>query len=72
MNLNSTNLDNLNDSYKGVIDCVNKTYASEGVIPFWRGHLANFIGYFPTQALNFAFKDQIKALFKSNKKYQLH
>ena len=30
---------------------------------FWRGNTANVIRYFPTQALNFAFKDQIKALF---------
>ena len=30
--------------------------------------LANCIRYFPTQAPNFAFKDQIKALFKPNKK----
>merc|ERR1711909_220083 len=58
----------LAEPYKGVIDCVKKTYASEGVIPFWRGNLANCIRYFPTQALNFAFKDQIKALFKPNKK----
>jgi len=28
-----------------------------------RGNLANCIRYFPTQALNFAFKDKIKALF---------
>lgn len=38
-----------------------------GVLPFWRGNLANCIRYFPTQALNFAFKDQIKALFKMAK-----
>lgn len=57
----------LAEPYKGVIDCVNKTYQSEGVIPFWRGNLANCIRYFPTQALNFAFKDQIKAVFKPNK-----
>ena len=31
---------------------------------FSQGNLANCIRYFPTQALNFAFKDQIKALFK--------
>ena len=31
------------------------------------GNLANCIRYFPTQALNFAFKDQIKALFKPNR-----
>jgi len=29
--------------------------------PFWRGNLANVLRYFPTQALNFAFKDSIKA-----------
>merc|ERR1712062_449481 len=40
---------------------------TEGVYPFWRGNLANVLRYFPTQALNFAFKDQIKALFKTSK-----
>merc|ERR1712168_451093 len=29
--------------------------------------LANVLRYFPTQALNFAFKDQIKSLFKTSK-----
>jgi len=57
----------LAEPYKGVIDCVKKTYVAEGVIPFWKGNLANCIRYFPTQALNFAFKDQIKALFKPTK-----
>lgn len=38
-----------------------------GILPFWRGNLANCIRYFPTQALNFAFKDKVKALFKMNK-----
>lgn len=36
-------------------------------MPFWRGNLANCIRYFPTQALNFAFKGKIKAIFKQNK-----
>merc|ERR1711920_1121775 len=31
------------------------------------GNLANVLRYFPTQALNFAFKDTIKALFKVDK-----
>ena len=39
----------------------------EGVLPFWRGNLANCLRYFPTQALNFAFKDKIKAIFKMSK-----
>jgi len=57
----------LDKPYSGVMDCVNRTLKSEGVLPFWRGNLANCIRYFPTQALNFAFKDQIKAIFKSSK-----
>jgi solute carrier family 25 (adenine nucleotide translocator) protein 4/5/6/31 len=53
--------------YTGVIDCTVQTFRNEGFFPFWRGNLANCIRYFPTQALNFAFKDQIKLLFKQNK-----
>ncbi|XP_057297044.1 uncharacterized protein LOC130625935 [Hydractinia symbiolongicarpus] len=57
----------LTEPYKGVIDCTARTFKSEGLIPFWRGNLANCIRYFPTQALNFAFKDKIKILFKQSK-----
>ena len=35
--------------YNGVIDCTVQTFRSEGVLPFWRGNLANCIRYFPTQ-----------------------
>jgi len=55
----------LSEPYKGVVDCTVKTFRSEGLLPFWRGNLANCLRYFPTQALNFAFKDTIKAMFKS-------
>jgi len=57
----------LSEPYKGVIDCTVRTYKTEGILPFWRGNLANCIRYFPTQALNFAFKDKVKALFKPSK-----
>merc|ERR1712180_357832 len=57
----------LTEPYKGVIDCTKRTLQTEGLLPFWRGNLANCIRYFPTQALNFAFKDKIKILFKQNK-----
>jgi len=57
----------LAEPYKGVVDCVQKTLRTEGVLPFWRGNLANVLRYFPTQALNFAFKDTIKAAFKVDK-----
>merc|ERR1712066_63429 len=53
----------LDKPYTGVLDCTKRTLASEGVAPFWRGNLANVLRYFPTQALNFAFKDSIKAQF---------
>merc|ERR1712170_228630 len=33
----------------------------------WRGNLANVLRYFPTQALNFAFKDTIKGIFATPK-----
>lgn len=57
----------LNEPYKGVIDCTTRTFRTEGILPFWRGNLANCLRYFPTQALNFAFKDQIKIMFSSKK-----
>jgi solute carrier family 25 (adenine nucleotide translocator) protein 4/5/6/31 len=57
----------LSRPYTGVIDCTVQTFKNEGLLPFWRGNLANCIRYFPTQALNFAFKDKIKAMFKQNK-----
>jgi len=58
----------LSEPYKGVVDCTVRTFKTEGILPFWRGNLANCLRYFPTQALNFAFKDTIKALFKSDPK----
>jgi len=57
----------LAEPYKGVIDCTSRTFQTEGFASFWRGNLANCIRYFPTQALNFAFKDKVKALFKPSK-----
>ena len=49
--------------YKGIADCAKRTYGDEGLVSFWRGNTANVIRYFPTQALNFAFKDYYKSLF---------
>merc|ERR1719147_131450 len=57
----------LDKPYGGIAECAKRTMANEGALSFWRGNLANCIRYFPTQALNFAFKDQIKALFKAKK-----
>merc|ERR1719219_3390906 len=49
--------------YSGIIDCWTRTMKAEGLGSFWRGNLANVLRYFPTQALNFAFKDMFKAMF---------
>merc|ERR1712213_270181 len=57
----------LDKPYNGVLDCTKRVLATEGIVPFWRGNLANVLRYFPTQALNFAFKDTIKALFATSK-----
>lgn len=50
-------------AYKGMIDCFVRIPKEQGVLAFWRGNLANVIRYFPTQALNFAFKDKYKQVF---------
>lgn len=46
--------------YKGMVDCFIRIPKEQGVAAYWRGNLANVIRYFPTQALNFAFKDKYK------------
>jgi solute carrier family 25 (adenine nucleotide translocator) protein 4/5/6/31 len=53
----------LSTPYSGVLDCFRRTIAEEGVIALWRGNWANVLRYFPTQALNLAFKEQFKTLF---------
>jgi len=49
--------------YKGMVDCFVRIPKEQGFLAFWRGNLANVIRYFPTQALNFAFKDKYKQIF---------
>ncbi|KAJ7097781.1 mitochondrial carrier [Mycena belliarum] len=49
--------------YKGIGDAFARTYKEEGLVALWRGNGTNVIRYFPTQALNFAFKDYFKSLF---------
>ncbi|KAI6228326.1 ADP/ATP translocase [Aphelenchoides besseyi] len=49
--------------YKGIVDVLVRVPKEQGFAALWRGNLANVIRYFPTQALNFAFKDTIKGLF---------
>jgi len=57
----------LDKAYDGVADCFKRTIANDGFASLWRGNLANVLRYFPTQALNFAFKDQFKRMFNFKK-----
>ncbi|KAL7204371.1 hypothetical protein ACSBR2_017448 [Camellia fascicularis] len=57
----------LSEPYKGIGDCFGRTIREEGFVSLWRGNTANVIRYFPTQALNFAFKDYFKRLFNFKK-----
>ncbi|CDM33775.1 hypothetical protein DTO013E5_1533 [Penicillium roqueforti] len=57
----------LDRKYNGIADCFRRTSAAEGVVSLWRGNTANVIRYFPTQALNFAFRDTYKSMFAYKK-----
>ncbi|KAJ5163430.1 Mitochondrial carrier protein [Penicillium coprophilum] len=57
----------LDRKYNGITDCFKRTAAAEGVMSLWRGNTANVIRYFPTQALNFAFRDTYKSMFAYKK-----
>lgn len=57
----------LKSPYAGIMDCTKRVAAEEGVGSFWRGNTVNCLRYFPTQALNFAFKPMFKKQFKASK-----
>jgi len=57
----------LDRPYNGVADCFRRVSAEEGIASLWRGNNANVIRYFPTQALNFAFRDTYKQMFAFKK-----
>jgi len=53
------------ERYTGIVNCFVRVSKEQGFLSLWRGNLVNVIRYFPTQALNFAFKDRYKKLFLS-------
>jgi len=50
--------------YTGIVDVFKRVPQEQGFLSFWRGNTANVVRYFPTQALNFAFKDFYKKFFE--------
>lgn len=57
----------LDRKFNGIVDCFSRTIKNEGFVSLWRGNTANVIRYFPTQALNFAFRDTYKSMFAFKK-----
>lgn len=57
----------LKEPYKGIVDCFSRVVKEEGVLSLWKGNATNIIRYFPTQALNFAFKDLFKQILGKSK-----
>jgi len=53
--------------YTGMLDCLTTTVKNEGPKGLWKGNFTNVLRYFPTQALNFSFKDYFKRLFGKDK-----
>lgn len=49
--------------YTGLINCLTRCSKEQGFLSLWRGNLTNVIRYFPTQALNFACKEQYQKFF---------
>ena len=49
--------------YSGIVNSFKRIAMDQGVLSFWRGNVANCLRYFPTQAMNFAFKEKYQAIF---------
>ena len=58
----------LTTPYTGIVNCGSRIMTEEGVKALWKGNGTNVLRYFPTQALNFSFKDYFKRLFGKDKK----
>jgi hypothetical protein len=42
--------------YKGLMDCIVRIAKNEGILSLWRGNITSVLRYYPSLALNFAFK----------------
>jgi len=50
----------LEKPFRNPFHCGSWIMSNEGVLAFWKSNFTNCLRYFPTQALNFSFKAQIK------------
>jgi solute carrier family 25 (adenine nucleotide translocator) protein 4/5/6/31 len=51
------------NKYKGIVDAFQRIPSEQGMQALWRGNATNCARYFPTQAMNFAFKERYQKLF---------
>jgi solute carrier family 25 (adenine nucleotide translocator) protein 4/5/6/31 len=58
----------LKQRYTGIANCFTRVVSEEGVAALWKGNFTNVLRYFPTQALNFMFKDEVKKHLSFDKK----
>lgn len=45
--------------YKGLLDCIVRIARNEGFLSLWRGNTISVLRYYPSLAINFAFKVSI-------------
>jgi len=50
-------------NYSGMIDCGKSIVKDQGVKGLWAGNFINCLRYFPTTAMNFAFKERYQQMF---------
>lgn len=49
-------MDGKHPRYKGLLDCIVRIAKNEGVLSLWRGNTSSVLRYYPSLAINFAFK----------------
>ena len=59
-------IDTQKKAYSGLLNCVKRVSQEQGIRSLWKGNFTNVLRYFPTQALNFAFKERFKKLFEAD------
>lgn len=58
----------LKEKYTGIGNCFVRVATDEGFVALWKGNWTNVLRYFPTQALNFMVKDEVKKHLGFDKK----
>ncbi|XP_011620884.1 probable ADP,ATP carrier protein At5g56450 [Amborella trichopoda] len=52
--------------FKGMFDCIIRTFREEGVLSLWRGNGSSVLRYYPSVALNFSLKDLYRTMLRNS------